>query len=137
MKKLYYPNCSELVADFGIHDAELIFKILTDLAVKHQWQYDPPLTVEGLERIKKVDKEGSRESFTVMDTKGRFTHLEYGPNGYDDELAYRFDSGCNHADSSQFEFFDEAIQEAGAEIKAYDGGTTELFEEWRKGYYHD
>lgn len=133
MRKIYYPNCSELLADFCIHEAKEFYPLIKQLGEDKGWMFDPPLSLEILERMVKAVKEGwaDKLSIAVVDSKGRVTTLEYGPNGYDDELGFRLDSGCNHYDSSQYQFFQDAIEDCNAEIKAYDGGSTEEFEKWQ------
>lgn len=139
MKKIYYPNCSELIADFNMHDPKEFFEVITKLAKKYDWTFSPKLSLAYLELMtrKEIDDERleARLTIEVKDKKGMITLIEYGSNGYDDSLGFRFDSGCNDYDSRQFEFFDTAIQECAAEIKAYDGGSTSSFEEWQNEKY--
>ena len=133
-KKILYPNCSELLADFCIHDPQEFFKMISAMGLAHGWMFDPPLSLKILEDMVKAAKEHREErpEITVVDSKGRTTSLEYGSNGYDDSLGFRLDSGCNHYDSSQYQFFEDAIEDWNAEIKAYDGGSTEEFEKWQQ-----
>lgn len=65
------------------------------------------------------------------------TTLEYGDNGYDEELGWRFDSGCNHVDGSNYPFFAWAEQHCQAEVRSYDGGSTIYYDEFveEEGHY--
>lgn len=134
MKKILYPNCSELLADFCIHDPKEFYKMIMAMALAHDWMFDPPLSIKILEEMVRAAKEHweERPMVTVVDTKGRTTSLEYGPNGYDDELGFRLDSGCSDYDKSQYQFFQDAIDDFDAEMKIYDGGHIDGFEEWQK-----
>lgn len=133
MKKMLYPNCSELLADFCIHEPEEFLPMIKEMGEKHGWMFDPPLSLKILQDMVKAAKEhrDERLSIAVVDSKGRTTSLEYGENGYDLELGFRLDSGCNHYDSSQYQFFQDAIDDWNAEVKCYDGGSTEEFEKWQ------
>lgn len=133
VKPIYYPNCSELIADFNIHDPALFYEVVNRLAKKFKWQFDPPLTVNLLERMKRNYRD---IQIMVLDMAGKTTTIEYGDNGYDSKLGFRFDSGCNHSDSNQYGFFDAAIQIGEASIQSYDGGTTDEFEKWQEKYGH-
>lgn len=134
MKKIYYPNCSELLADFNIHDPEVFLSLIKDLGKRYQWQFDPPLSLQFLKDMiadMKRDDRDDRLTSTVIDTKGRMTKLNYGDNGYDPSLGFWFaDSGNNDHDETQYPFFAAAIQECQAEMKTYDGGHSEGFDEW-------
>lgn len=136
MKKIYYPNCSELIADFNTKDPKFFYAMMKHMGEKHEWEFNPPLTLDFLKEMKKkalVRKLGGdikMPLILVLDKKGNYTHIEYGSNGYDSTLGFRFDSGCNHSDSSQYKFFATAVAERQAEMKAYDGGSTEDFERW-------
>lgn len=131
MKKIYYPNCSELIADFSIHDSKEFYEMVKRLGKKYDWEFQPKLTIELLEAMKKDDGM-SDITIKVLDKKGNYTTIEYGNNGYDSELGFRFDSGCNHSDNTQYNFFDKAIKDCRAEIRSYDGGSTDYFEEWQE-----
>lgn len=138
MKKIYYPNCSELIADFNTKRPEEFYRMVKKLGKKHDWYFDPPLTLVLLEKMKKmamVVKLGGNvvvPGIMVLNTKGYHTSIEYGSNGYDNSLGFRFDSGCAHGDSSQYEFFAVAVANCLAEMKCYDGGSTQPFEKWLK-----
>ena len=140
MKKLYYPNCSELIADFNTKNPEEFFDLVNKLGKKHKWHFDPPLSIKVLKQMlyearlyslgtpyETIDK----TSIEILDLKGNHTNIQFGSNGYDDSLGFRFDSGCNHVDDTQFEFFELAVQECQAEMKSYDGGSLNHFEEWQ------
>lgn len=128
MKKTYYPNCSELIADFNTHNAKEFFEMASSLIKKYKWTVEPSLSLDILEAMKK----DNNIQITVVDNKGNYTTIEYGNNGYDRGLGFRFDSNCDHADSNQYNFFDKAIEECQAEIRSYDGGNTVYFKEWQK-----
>ena len=129
MKKIFYPNCSELIADFNVHEPKLFFEIMSRLGRKYKWHFDPPLTLEVLKRIKTRRKD-EESSITILDMDGLATEIEYGDNGYDSGLGFRLDSGCSHCDTAQYPFFAKAILNCEAEIRSYDGGNTEEFEKW-------
>jgi hypothetical protein len=124
---IYYPNCSELIADFNTHDAKDALKMLTSLAKKYKWVLEPVPTLLYLENMK-----GKEEIpwIKVIDKNGNSTTFEYGSNGYDDSLGYRFDSGCAHYDETQYKFFACAMEDLGVDVLAYDGGSTQPFDEW-------
>ncbi|MCK4307273.1 hypothetical protein KAW50_03485 [candidate division WOR-3 bacterium] len=113
--------------------------MIKQLEKKYGWHFDPPLSVKVFERMKYLDSvsklsgqdEVEKLEVIVVDKKGNHTLIEYGDNGYDNSLGFRFDSGCNHSDESQFRFFDIAIKLCQAEIKSYDGGSLGSFEEWQ------
>ncbi len=134
MKKILYPNCSELLADFEIHDSKMFFKMIKTMGKTHGWMFDPPLSIKILEAMIRAAKQNMNERprVSVIDSKGRVTSLEYGSNGYDSDLGFRLDSGCSDYDSSQYQFFQDAIDDYGAEIKIYDGGHLDGFETWQK-----
>ena len=133
-KQIYYPNCSELLADFCIHDAKEFYDIITDLGERYEWQFDPPVT---LELLKKMIKKGEESpQCVVVNKQGQVTRLQYGSNGYDSELGFWLaESGNNHYDKDQFGFFAAAADEYAAEIKAYDGGSDEPYNEWYETHW--
>lgn len=138
MTKIYYPNCSELIADFNTKDPQMFYDMVSKIGKKHGWIFDPLFSVKILERMKHEDrirKLGAEDydniGLTIVNKKGHHTSIVYGPNGYDDSLGFRFDSGCDHGDDNQYEFFDIAIKECQAEIRSYDGGSIEPFKEWQ------
>jgi len=141
MTKLYYPNCSELIADFNTKKPREFLRMVSKLGKKYGWHFDPPLEIRILERmvyeerLNKLGADENKTSITVVDKKGNTTQIDYGSNGYDAYLGFRFDSSCNHSDETQFEFFDIAIEECEAEMKCYDGGSLGSFEDWRDEKY--
>jgi len=132
MKEMLYPNCSELLANFDIHDPEKCLDIMQSLAEEYGWFFDPPLSLKLLQKMIDETKENNddgRFSIVVYDKKGNVTSLEYGPNGYDSSLGFRLDSGCDDYDSSQYSFF-RAAEQHGAEVLVFDGGHIDGYEEW-------
>ncbi len=130
MKEILYPNCSELLADFKIHEPKAILKILKSLGKKYKWHFDPPLGLQILKEMTRI-KDDDRPVITLLDIDGNMTKLNYGPNGYDNELSYWLaDSGNNHYDKDQYPFFEKALNDYGAEMKCYDGGSPEAFDTW-------
>jgi len=127
---IYYPNCSELIADFNTHDAKGAYKMLMQMVKKYNWVLEPIPTISYLESMKDEDPDDRGMNITVIDESGNSTSFQYGSNGYDDSLGFRFDSGCSHYDESQYNFFKCALASIDAEIKAYDGGSSEPFERW-------
>lgn len=129
MRKIYYSNCSELVADFCIQDPEVFYPLIKDLGKRYKWQFDPQLSLELLKGMT-FNKERER-SVLVIDMKGRKTLLNYGSNGYDDSLGFWLaDPGNNDYDVSQYPFFAAAVDECQAEMQTYDGGHQDSFNEW-------
>jgi hypothetical protein len=124
---IYYPNCSELIADFNTHDAKDALQMLTSMAKKYKWVLEPIPTLLYLENMKGKDE---LPYIKVIDKNGNSTSFEYGSNGYDDSLGYRFDTGCSHYDETQYKFFACAMKEIAADVMAYDGGSTQPFDEW-------
>lgn len=131
MKQIYYPNCSELIADFNVKDPLVFYGLLKALIERCQWQADPPVTLDYLKRMVRVKEMGGDSlQITLFDKKGNYTTVEYGPNGYDYGLGFYLDSGCNHYDTTQFRFFKNAVDICGAKVRAFDGGNLDSYEEW-------
>jgi len=137
MKKILYPNCSELIADFNIHDPKEFYKMIKEMGRIHQWLFDPVLSLKLLEDMVIEDmkeKEGEyRIVISIIDTKGRTTNIKYGNNGYDKSLGFYLDSGCyEEFNEEHFEFYQNAIDDCNAEMKTYDGGHLDGFEKWQQ-----
>lgn len=83
---------------------------------------------------KDVEKYGVEEfvrlGIKLIDDKNHVTTLEYGCNGYDEKLGWRFDSGCNHCDRQNYYFFEWAKERFRAEVKSYDGGSELYYDEF-------
>ena len=133
-KQIYYPNCSELLADFGIMNPKMFYEIITDLGKRYRWQFDPPITLELLKEM--TEKGADGPSCIVIDEKGRTTKLNFGSNGYDNGLGFWLaKSGNNHCDEEQFPFFAAAVDEYAAEMKCYDGGSDDVYKEWYETHW--
>lgn len=138
MSKLLYPNCSELVCDFQIHEPQYFLDIMNKMSKKYGWVFEPKLTLELLKRMIKEDTRSvdtAPITIMVINKSGNHTVIHYGNNGYDQELGFYFDKGCySEYDIAQYPFFDKAISESSAEIKTYDGGHDDGFWKWHKKY---
>lgn len=134
--KILHPNCSELLADFNIYDPLEAYNVISALGKRQDWVFEPALSVKLLEKMIRKTKQDPQRNYDdwitikVLDKNGNATTLEYGPNGYDDELGFRLDSGCNDYDETQYRFFAAALKECNAEIRAFDGGSKSNFEAW-------
>ena len=127
--KIYYPNWSELIADFVEHSPNKIFKFLSGLKKDFNWSFDPILSIELLKEMKSDED----IKLTIYNRKGGLTTLQYGDNGYDKSLGYWLaDSGNNHCDDTQFPFFAAAVEDCAAVMKTYDGGSPDMYEEWHE-----
>lgn len=134
MKKIYYPNCSELLADFEVQDPKIMLDILKKLIKKYDWHAEPQPTVEFLTRMKKDRQE---QIYLTADNYDA-TCLHYGDNGYDDALTYWLaEPGNNDWDSKQYSFMAAAKDDAGAIIKTYDGGKEDGFQEWYQTHWSE
>jgi len=127
MKKIFYPNCSELLADFEVQDPKVMLDILKNLIKKYGWKTEPQPTIKFLEELKE-----NRDIFIyIVDNKKNEINLQYGGNGYDNTLTYWLAiPGNNDWDSKQYPFMAAAKDDADAVIKTYDGGKDEGFTEW-------
>jgi hypothetical protein len=130
MRKIYYPNCSELVADFSITDAKEFYEVFKNLTRKNKWQVIPELSIKNLEDLKKTEK-----SILVLDLEGRTIQLNYGNNGYADLGFWLATSGNNHCDKDQFPFFKACLDNV--EMLTFDGGNDEVFNEWLDKHDND
>jgi len=127
---MIYPNCSELIADFCLKTPKQIYTKLKALE-KYGVEFEPKLDIPTLELLKSK----GIERIAVIDNNGFKTSLQYGDNGYDDSLGFWLaDSGNNHGDESQFPLFGRALDDCGAQIRSFDGGSTDLFFQW---YEHE
>lgn len=125
-KNIFYPNCSELIADFNIKSPRIIYSLLVKLKEDYGWQFDPVLTFKMLENMKR-----DCSTCSILNKAGNWTSLNYGPNGYDEDLGFWLaDSGNNHADDTQFPFFAAAVEDCEADMRCYDGGSMDVWEEW-------
>jgi hypothetical protein len=136
MKPKFYPNCSELIADFQMHDPMVMYMILKGLITRFGWETDPKLTLEFLFEMTQpiIEKDGyvNHLEMGILDKKGHETTLRYGSNGYDDLLGFRFDTACADYDTKQFKFLKGAADKAHAVIKVYDGGHDDEYNKWCK-----
>ena len=136
-KQMIQTSCSELLVDTQIHDPAEALRKISALMEACNWESSPPLTLKLLKSLKEGVREYSGQDHSpeivVYDKEGNRAWLEYGPNGYLDFLGYRFDSHCNQGDSACFPIFDKAIEVLQGQLIACDGGSTEIFNDWKAG----
>ena len=126
-------SCSELLVDTRIVDPKIAFDRFSKLFNEVGWESSPSLSVELLKQVKSESKSssGTPQEVVVYDKFGNRAWLEFGDNAYT-TTGYRFDSQGNHGDDQCYPIFKVAIEKLNGSLKAYDGGSTEGYEEWKE-----
>ena len=140
MKDIIYTSCSELLVDTKITDPATAYDRFTKLFAELGWETSPPLSLNLLQRMHKANDNDPKDTvFTepipelvVYDRNGNRAWIEYGDNGYT-TTGFRFDTHGNQCDEQAFPIFKEAIDRLDGSLEAYDGGSTQYYEDWTEG----
>lgn len=131
-KFIYYPNCSELIADFNLKDPMAMWSILLQLR-KCGWVYACNRSGSLFFNLLAMKKD-SEIAIEVRDKKDNKSLLRYNAlDCYDDTLGYYLDNGCYEEwNPKVFPFYFEAENRFNASIKVFDGGHDEEYNEWKE-----